>query len=155
LSLNQFNQALKINIEPSLHKRLLIILSHLFISIVLVCITILSKLNILYLFVSLSCIFISFFYFVRLHINKSLKSSVLKVEKRANDYWMLTIKDEIQVKAVTTGANFISNHLILLNFKDQNKNSYIVFITPDSVSKESFRKLKVMIKTNKSQVDIL
>ncbi|GAA0403449.1 hypothetical protein GCM10009133_10160 [Cocleimonas flava] len=43
--------------------------------------------------------------------------------------------------------SFVSNYLLILNFADNKKKSYTVIVTPDSVSKDLFRQLRVVLRT--------
>ncbi len=89
----------------------------------------------------------STYYFLRLHVwlgsNKSVKS--IYQDSRNNWFLITAANDEKSVSLMPESFN--SNYLITLNYMDINKTKYAVIVTPDSVSKELFRQLKVNLRT--------
>lgn len=71
------------------------------------------------------------------------------MHKDSNDSWSLTLRENEKVNVSISATSFSSNLLIILNFKDEFEKQYTSLITPDSVTHDEFRKLKVYIKTKK------
>ena len=152
VSISSFNQPFSIELKPSRAKLSLIVLIHLAIGIVLLVAMTLSNFNGFIFAVSLFCIVISCVYSICLHIKLNLKKSILAINDDLNKDWKITLKDNHFKNVTLSPASFISNYIILLNFRDiLEKSDYTSVITPYCVSKDDFRRLKVLVKTNKSE----
>ena len=149
MSTNRYNQVLSINIKSSLSKQLLILLPHLVVLVILISVIEFKGLTYFYLLLSLFCIAISVIYFVRLHLTFSSNKSINKIHINQNGNWSVFFKDDVKDNVLLSATSYTSNILIILNFKDSFEKYYTALITPDSVNKDEFRKLKVLIKTQK------
>ena len=149
---NRLNQAFIIKLKSSLSKKVLIILPHASATVILFIFLGFKDINLVYFLLSLSCIAISLVYFVRLHLTYSSNKSIYKIHIHTNDNWSVTFRDDEKDNISISASSFTSNMLIVLNFKDSSENYYTALITPDSVNKDEFRKLKVLIKTQKLAV---
>ncbi len=152
MSLNQFDQAVSINIQSNLIKQLLIVLPHAIAGVTLVAFLDLKGVITFFFLISLVCVFLSLIYFVRLHLTLNSKKSILKIHFKAQDSWYLTLKNDIRVKVTILATSFSSNLLIILNFKDVTGRQYTALITPDGINPDEFRRLKVLIKTYRLDV---
>ena len=91
---------------------------------------------------------LSLYYFLRLHIFRSLKNSVLSIQQDSNQNWFIKASKQDKTPALLLNSSFISNAFIILNYKDMSSNQFSALLTPDSLSKDQFRHLKVRITTN-------
>lgn len=98
---------------------------------------------------------ISFRYYFQLHVLKTNVNSVLLAkhtfdEAKHNDTWLINLieqKHGLIVKLLP--SSFISQKLIILNFKDQNNQHYSLLVFNDAIAIEHFRQLKVRLKITK------
>ena len=149
---NRLNQAFTIKMKSSLNKKVLIILPHASAAVILFIFLGFKDVNLIYFILSLLCIGISLVYFVRLHLTYCSNKSIYKIHIHTNDNWSVTFRDDVKDNISISASSFTSNILIILIFKDSSENFYTALITPDSVNKDEFRKLKVLIKTQKLAV---
>lgn len=149
MSSNQLKQAFSIKFKSSLTKQLLIVLSHVIVIAIFFIFIDIKGLTAIYFLMSILCIAISLIYFVRLHLTLKSNKSVFTMHKDSNDSWSLTLRENEKVNVSISATSFSSNLLIILNFKDEFEKQYTSLITPDSVTHDEFRKLKVYIKTKK------
>lgn len=149
---NRFNKAFTINIKASLEKYLLIIIPHLLVAIVLMIFFDVKEQNLIYLIIILLCISISLLYFSRLHILFQSEKSIYEIHKNTSGHWKLKLKNGLTKDVTILTSSFVSNLLILIIFKDQSSKDYTALVTPDSVSTNEFRRLKVHLKTNRQKI---
>ena len=149
MSLNHFNQTLSINVRSSLAKKILIFFPHIIICFLLFIFLEMKGTSFIYFLLSVACIFLSVFYFVRLHLTQNIEKSVRLISYCAQGGFDIILKNDVRVKVKILSASFSSNFLIILNFENDLDKQYTALITPDSVSKEEFRKLKVLLKVNR------
>lgn len=137
-----------------MNKHILILFPHMFTAIILLAFLVAERLDLIYLLLSLVFILASYYYFVRLHLKRNLNKSICEIRKSINDEWSLVLKNKSEQRVSILPSSFSSRFLIILNFQntDIKKDSYSAIITPDSISIEEFRRLKVFIKTKKLSV---
>jgi len=150
--LNQLKQSFTIKIKASLSKQLLIVLPHVIVTAILFIFLDFKGLTKIYYLMSLICISISLIYFVRLYLTFSAKKSIYTVNKDSNNNWSLTTRNSEKTNVSILATSFSSNLLIIFNFQDESEKQYTALITPDSLTQDEFRKLKVYIKTRKLDV---
>jgi len=136
-------------IRSSKWKIALIILPHFF-SLILLFLAIYQEfLNIVFLSV-VFLILSSLIYFYRLHLTRTLSQSVQSIHKDSKGIWWVVLYDGNEKRQVSiSGESFESNILIILNLECLLGKIFTVLITPDSVTTEEFRVLKVMLKIQK------
>ena len=159
MSSNPFNKPLVLITKRTTQKLLLIAIPHslAFVITLTVPYFTLNLRLIILLFIALS-----FSYFSRLHLFTSLKKSVLSIKQDSAKNWFILnrgSKNNEYKEVVLLPSTFISNILIIQNFSDPSqqgwsKPQYTAIFTPDSISAEEFRRLKVRIKVNKSNKNI-
>jgi hypothetical protein len=138
------NGNISLPVHASLQKWLLIILPHLIAIIVVISIVKVSLLLSFFLFLA---IIFSCLYFLRLHIWLKSKYSVLMMYQDSRNNWFIKNALEEEKTVDLQAESFVSNYLLILNFADNKKKSYTVIVTPDSVSKDLFRQLRVVLRT--------
>lgn len=152
MSSSPFSIPFAINIKASLQKCLLIVIPHLVIgAIVLMA----PPLNLYIKGTAILLVLLSFVYYFRLHIKADLKQSVSAIRQDSAENWGLQLhssENQDYISVALLASSFASNVLIILNFSDTSKGSlakgaYRVLITPDSVSEDEYRRLKVRLKT--------
>ena len=157
MSSNPFSTPFALAIKPSFQKWLFLIAPHL---IILILILFASSLSWYLKGSGIILVVFSFVYYYRLYIKANLHRSVISIRQDSAKNWGILLqlsavsgsKEYINVSLMP--ASFYSNFLIILIFSDLSQRSmvkarYSVFITPDSVSEDEFRRLKVRLKTIK------
>jgi len=95
-------------------------------------------------------IILSALYYLRLHLAQKLKKSVKSIQYDSAKNWFIKTYDrdhETDFKSVVLlPSSFISKALIVLNYRDNNGSHYSAIITPDSISSNEFRRLRVRLK---------
>jgi hypothetical protein len=152
VSSNKFTQAVTILIKPSRIKQGLIVIPHLLVIMLLSLFLSLNVNSMIYFLIPLIIIALSFVYFVKLYLTLSLSKSVSMIHKTIGGSWSLSFKEDIKNDFLISETSFSSNIFLILNFYDKSNNTYTVLITPDSVDKDQFRRLKVLLKTRKKVI---
>ncbi len=155
MSSSPFNTPFVLNIKPSFQKWLFLIIPHALVGFVIL---LAPPLDYTEKGVAIALVVASFVYYYRLHIRTDLNKSVKAVRLDSAKNWGVKLqffkKSQDYTNVILLGSSFYSNFLIILNFSDLSQNSvvkatYSVLITPDSLSKDEFRRLKVRLKTLK------
>jgi len=142
-------QILSIRIKPSITKILIIVVPHVLIASFLLFNSYIFKLGNSILMLSLLFTILSLFYFIKLHLNMSLKQSIYSISRDINNKWWVNYKNKKNINITLSSNSFVSNYLILLNTIDASKKCSTIIITPDSIKKDQFRQLKVILKTDR------
>ena len=138
------NGYFSISIHASPQKWVIILLPHLITFIVVFS---LNQVSILLSIMLLFAIAYSSYYFLHLHIWLDSKRSVTSIYQDSRNNWFLmdSANEETSVNLQTD--SFMSNYLVILNFIDNKKIKYSVIITSDSIPRDIFRQLKVILRT--------
>ena len=143
------NRTIKIEVKQSLYKHIFVVLPHLIVTVILLIALAKQDLSKVYYLLVLIFILLSITYYVRRYLSLSSKSGIHSVFKNSDDSWKITLKDDEVLNVSLLSASFVSNILIILNFKDSLGNKhYSTLFCIDSVSPNEFRKLKVFIRTH-------
>lgn len=146
---NSLNQALSLDIKASLQKTLLIVAPHLIGALVLLFTYKRSMYGVWFSGALLIGIIVSLFYYLRLHGQMKLGRSILAINRSPQNQWSITTRQDGS-KSVELTHSYSGKYLIILNYLDPENRKYTVYITPDSVSSEIFRQLKVLLKIQKT-----
>lgn len=142
------NQLINITIKSSLLKQCLIFIPHLFVSILLIVLCLYYHLSILFLVLSQLLILFLLFHYNKLYLTLKNKNSIISLEKNISHDWKIDLNDK-QIRARLLNSSFVSNWLIILNFKnDETKQYYSCLILSDSIETDTFRRLKIYLKTS-------
>ncbi len=107
-------------------------------------------------------IIVSMSYYFELHLLRTRKRSVVEIRQDSVNNWFILCNSygnsqNDYVSANLLGTSFVSQYLIVINFVAQpneshqkNKQQYTVLVTPDSLTKDEFRQLKVRLKLMKT-----
>jgi len=137
------NQLINITIKSSLLKQCLIFIPHLFVSILLIVLCLYYHLSILFLVLSQLLILFLLFHYNKLYLTLKNKNSIISLEKNISHDWKIDLNDK-QIRARLLNSSFVSNWLIILNFKnDETKQYYSCLILSDSIETDTFRRLKI------------
>ena len=143
------NQTIKIEIKQSLYKHILVVFPHLIAAVILLVALIKQDLSIYYFLLLFTLIVSSITYYTRKYLNTDSDKSIHSIVKNSDDSWKLSFNGDEEFNVSFLPISFVSNFLIILNFKDSLSNKhYSTLICTDSVSPNEFRKLKVFIKTH-------
>jgi len=140
MSENSYSRAFSLIVEPTLQKRLLIIIPH-YLAIALVLFADQVP-NYLCLLITL-LVLISGFYYYRLHITKKSKNSVVTLNQDSMKNWFVVTKDKRNIQVSLLKSSFVSNAFVVLNYADINLTNYTVVFTRDSLSISDYRHLIV------------
>lgn len=140
MSENSYSRAFSLIVEPTLQKRLLIIIPH-YLAIALVLFADQVP-NYLCLLITL-LVLISGFYYYRLHITKKSKNSVVTLNQDSMKNWFIVTKDKRNIQVSLLKSSFVSNAFVVLNYADINLTNYTVVFTRDSLSISDYRHLIV------------
>ena len=143
MSSNPFNNAIAVKIVPSLQKWLLVLVPHLWVMGLVLWVDVFTLMMRL---IILGLVLLSGVYYGRLHLRQGLKKSVLMIQQDSAKNWQITIKGDEQKSVTLLPSSFISQALMVLNYRGLDNKSYPVLITPDSVSNNDFRRLRVRLK---------
>jgi hypothetical protein len=128
------------NLQPSKILTILVLLMHLGALMSILCAK-LGWLPSLSLILLIGC---SLLYTLRYYCFKG-PGAIRELACSSGDHWILRgVNDEL-IKAELDGRCFITNYLIILFFRSQNK-KYHVVILPDSLEPNEFRRLMVEVK---------
>ena len=144
MSHNNFTKQLNLSLETSPQLYLLILIPHLFAPMFLLFFP--SERKIIIAPITLAIIF-SLFYFLRLHYHKSLKKSVTSIHQDSANNWFIEVAHNEQQPVLLSPSSFESKSLIILNYVGINNVSYCALITPDCISRDDFRRLRVRLKS--------
>lgn len=146
MSANSFNTPLFLAIKPSIQKSWVVLAPH---ALALVLVASVSVFSLLIKFIIIALILISAITFYRLHLKQNLKKSVISIQQDSAKNWFLTTYDKGQdnnVKSVILlPSSFISKMLIVLNYRDDSGSYYSVMLTPNCISSNEFRRLRVRV----------
>jgi hypothetical protein len=90
-----------------------------------------------------------FAYVMRHHVRLRTNRAVVKIALKHDQKWDLVQRNGVVENVILHGDTVISPFGIILNFK-KTKGRVSVLICPDSVGKETFRRLCVQLRTNHS-----
>ena len=140
---NIFTKPLDLSPKASPQIWMMVVIPHLLaLSLVLIA---MFKSPLIVVILSLVIIF-SLFYFLRLFVFKSLKKSVRSIHQDSVNNWYVVAANSAQQSALLLPSSFVSKLLIMLNYTGINNVKYSVLITPDCVSEDEFRRLRVRLK---------
>ena len=142
MPINPFSTPASYKIKYSFQKLLLIILPHVLSLIMVFWLTSFSMILSIGL---IMMIITSVVYYFRLYILLSLKKSIIWFNQDSARNWTITTTANEKVPVEILPSSFISNLLIILNYIDINNSHYCVIITPDCLSPDEFRRLKVRL----------
>lgn len=135
---------LSISIHASPQKWILVLLPH-FVSFIVV-FSLVQVSNLLSIVLILLIVF-STYYFLRLHVFLGASKSVKSIYQDSRNNWFLITANNEEKNVSLMSESFNSNYLVILNFSHFDKANYVVIVTPDSVARDSFRQLKVKLRT--------
>ena len=86
--------------------------------------------------------------FLRLHVYRNSSQAIIKFQPTIDNVWLLTNAAQHSIKAVLQGNSVCSLYFVLLNFKVVDSRKKIsVIILPDGLSEDSFRRLRITVKS--------
>ena len=101
---------------------------------------------------------ISFSYYFRWHVSKSLEKSVLSATHhfqqdkniattaiKGGQNWLICLSKQRELVVEILPSSFVHPLLIILNFKDQKNKRYTLLVPFDAISQEEHRQLRVRI----------
>lgn len=94
-------------------------------------------------------VFASAYYYIRLHVLKDLKRSVVRAVIDAENKWEIMLADHSVHKAQLHPSSFISTFLKVLNFKVDDQRLYTLLVFPDAIPTETARRLRVKLKLSR------
>lgn len=146
MSNHPFTKPINISLKHTTQKMMILVLPHLLALLVVLTIDIIPL-----LFKGLISIIIvaSFYYYCRLYLFDSSKHSITSIQNDSVENWYLTSANNVKISVSLLPSSFSSNILIILNYVDIKKQKYSVIITPDCLSKNDFRRLRVGLKSTK------
>lgn len=155
MSSSPFNKPLVLTTKATLQQALLIIIPHFLVIIMTLSIshfTVLVRISIILV------VHVSLAYFISLHLLKLFNKSIHSIRQDSARNWSILIANSSNqdYKSVTLlNSSFYSELLIILNFYEKSSKlfdskRYTVVFTPDSLSSDEFRRLRVRLKTDKS-----
>ncbi len=147
MPINPIISPFKLVIKPSTQKWLILLIPHLIGAVLLLSVAAFPFWLKAFL---ISLIALSFSYYLRLHLTQSTPKSVLSIQQDSAQNWFITLNSklgETEPKSVELlPSSFISKALIVLNYRDDQRSTYGVLLTPDSNSINDFRHLTIRIK---------
>lgn len=143
-----FDRPLSITPASSFWLNLLVILSH---ALVFVFVILLLDIELVFALILILMIAMSLAYYFQLHISKTLRKSVQyavhSFHKGEDKGWSVRLSHQKEdLSVVIQPSSFVSNRLIILNFKDHHNKTYSLMIPADSVTQPVNRQLKVRLK---------
>lgn len=92
----------------------------------------------------------SFVFYVQQHQWLKAKKSLVSIEYRADKSWTLNYSDESQKSGLKLNGSFVTPQLVMLYFKRRYLwQCSVVTIINDAVDAESFRQLRVQLRSPK------
>ena len=85
-------------------------------------------------------------YYYLLYIKKSLKHSVISIQLSNDNIWKITTKNNKQYNVKLLSSSLLHRHLLILNFKGNNKHYYTILIFNDAVDADLARKVRARIR---------
>lgn len=143
------SRRLDISIKTTISKILLVMIPHLFIIGMILFFLRHENFTIYLLLISMILVLASLIYFVRLHLTLQSKKSIKSLYIDAENNWMISRKEGGETRVTVSSTSFVSNLILILNLKHSTQNNSSVLVCADSVNKEEFRVLKVILKTKK------
>jgi hypothetical protein len=95
-------------------------------------------------------VFASAYYYLRLHVLRDLKRSVIRAVIDAENKWEIMLADHSVHKVSLHASSFISPFLYVLNFKMANGRFYTLLFFPDAISTDAARRLRVRLTLAKT-----
>ncbi len=143
-----FDRPLVMTPTSSFWLNLWVVLSH---ALVLMFVVLLLNIKLAVTLVLIIMITLSLAYYYQLYISKTLSRSVLyavhSFHKGQDKGWSVRLSHQKEDLAVTIqSSSFVSNSLIILNFKAHNNKTYSLMIPVDSVTQQVNRQLRVRLK---------
>ncbi len=139
-----FNKSMEIELNQSLLIKLIIFIPHL----VSFCIVLwLLDIQLLIRILLLSLIVTSLFYYLRKYIFLTDKTVIRKIKYDSNQKWSIFLENNEQHEVELLPTSYISNWLIIFNFKQNKTIVRTAILTKDSTEKAYFRRLKILANT--------
>lgn len=144
---SSFEKPLVISPVDSLSIKLIVFLSHALVAIFVIVLLDISLIATLLLVVLIA---LSFGYYYRWHISKSLDKSVLSAvhqfHKNKESAWTIHVLKQKDLAVELLSSSFVNTRWVILNFKDQSRQYYTLMVPYDAVSSEEHRQLRVRLK---------
>ncbi len=141
--------AIDVAVKPTLMTLFMVLLPH--VVVVLIMLFLVPVSGVMKL-VMISLIFLSCLYFLQLHVFQALRHSVIRIQQDSVGNWLVTMagKGNHAIPCELSSSSFISPLLVILNFKCAHfLFLYTALITPGSIARQDFRRLRVRLKTMK------
>ncbi len=146
MSQNSFTAPLSLSIKSSFQKWMIVLIPHL---LFVILVLFFNLFNYKIMFVLVALIVASFVYYSRLHLFQNSKHSVMSIYQDSAKNWSFTSnksnKNGEKMSATLLPSSFISKVLIVLNYRDSVRRKHSIIITPDSLSNNEFRRLRVRL----------
>lgn len=88
---------------------------------------------------------LSLIFYTEKYVRYRLKSSIRSLNSKDGVKWQLTTKAKESITATILGDSLVTHYLLILNFKANNKKRYTVIILRDSIDKQQFRQLRLLL----------
>ncbi len=158
---SSFEKPLVIHPVHSLSLKLVVVLPHL---LAILFVFILIDINVVVAITLAMMIILSFIYYYRWHVSKSLNKSVISVvhlfqqnkqtvvgnKKLRSEQggWKISLSGQKDITVNLLSSSFVSTGWIVLNFKDQKRNRYTLMLPFDAITSEQHRQLRVRIEVS-------
>ncbi|MEE9350784.1 MAG: protein YgfX [Thiotrichaceae bacterium] len=147
MSDSSFDKPLVIRPVSSLSIKLIVFLSHVLVALFVIT---LLDVNLAVSFLLVGLIALSFAYYYRWYISKSLDKSVLSAvhqfQKNKKTTWAIDTLKRKDLAVELLSSSFVNPRWVILNFKDQSRHHYTLMVPCDAVSSEVHRQLRVRLK---------
>jgi hypothetical protein len=137
-----FKTSFKLQLKPSKSINRMLLAVHLLVASIML----LTTPSILIFVLSLLAITVSYVYFYRWHVAQSLKKSIVEVSLNALNVWSVRTVSTKYNEVTLLSSRFISQYLIILNFRISPMRRYTVLIVKSEIGENKFRHLSVRLK---------
>ena len=146
--MNRFKRPLDIHLKPSMDVAIALATMHLSVAVAIFFLSS-RKINTALFLLILISIALSYLYYYRWHVVRTLEKSVREIHISARDDWFLVNSSGQKIAATVLQNSFISNTFLVLNFRSAHDDKYTVLLTKNMIDCDRFRRLKVRLKTQK------
>lgn len=113
-----------------------------------------SELTANQMFCLVAMVLVSFVYSALRYVLKRFSTSIKSMIWLEDERWILRKRGGETVKANLLGNAFIRSWLVIVYLKDENRQHHSVFLLPDMLDMNTFRRLRVRLLIEINQVEI-
>jgi len=144
MSTKNFNKPFVIELQADKLTWSMVLIPHLFAIFVL---AVISHIPIYVKVTLLSLVFFSLYFYLRKHAFKNLKCSVRKIKLDSMKNWSIFLNNNEQHRAELLPTSYMSNWLIILNFKSDAGCVQSAILTRFNIDPDCFRRLKIRLNS--------